>query len=347
MKKIKTKEVLTFLNSEEVFFEVLSQSKNYLQENQKFAKSLNDYMWVARSLTDLVPETLDKFGSGHIFPLVELEYELESSVSFCRMGFYKQAIIALRNVLELGMLSVYWDIDDKSHVDIQSWLGADEPTPFKREIYGQLRRHPNIKMFDDKINLFKVIKNLYGVLCNYSHTKGRVFSGCGLNQSNVNQFNEESLRTWADLFNQVVQVVVALHVLKYPVGLQFTPIDEKFGLNGPVGGFLEPGQAAKLRNIFSKDWADALQAISDEDPQAKKIAAWVEEMPDITDEEFQEQIEEQDKYWIESWGFEQWLKQERETYEDVNISAHANKENEEYCEKMRKWAIANNFLNNA
>src|SRR2546429_8205913 len=99
---------------------------------------------------DLIPATVDNFWSGNLFPYTEAEYELNSSIYFATRGFYKQALNSLRSVLELGLLSVYWDIEDKSHIAIQDWLQSKEDTPFRNKIQKRLLQNTNIKRFDDE-----------------------------------------------------------------------------------------------------------------------------------------------------------------------------------------------------
>ncbi len=138
---------------------------------------------------------------------------------------------------------------------------------------------------------------------------------------------------------RVVKTVVAFHILKYPVGLQYTPLDDKFGLNGLAGGFLEPYQTERIRKFFDKDVSDTLQEISDSDPEAKSLAKQVKEMPDITDEELHAQVVEHDKQMIMMLGFKQWIKNEKKLDKDLQKeSPTVYKEKLEYWKKMRKWA---------
>lgn len=345
-KKKLQKNPVHLLNSDENILKILELSNEYLETHKAgIADKIEENIWIHRSLTDLVPQTVEKFWSGHIFPLTEAEYELESSIEFCKLGFYKHAIVALRNVLELGLLSVYWDIEDKSHVDIQKWLRSNEPTPFRRAVFAKLKTNQNIKKFDDKHKIFDETAILYEQLCNFAHTKGIHYSSQKLGNSNINTFNEKSLQKWLEFMTRVLKVVVAFHILKYPVGLQHTPIDDKFGLNKPVGGFLQPGQAGRIRKLFDKEIANTLQEISDNDPEAESIAEWVNKKPDITEEEFRAQIEAHDRQMIEMSGFQQWIKNEKKLYKYLQEKSPTEcKEKLEYWEKMRKWSKDNGFL---
>jgi len=119
-------------------FKVLESSENFLINNKNYIKTINIYLLAYKNLLDLIPETIENFWSGHIFPYTESEYELESSILLAFLGFYKQAINCLRNVLELGLLSLYFNLEDYGHKEIKNWLYSLENTPFKNKIMVKL-----------------------------------------------------------------------------------------------------------------------------------------------------------------------------------------------------------------
>jgi len=283
------------INSDENILKVLEQSNTFLKSRNDLSSTIEEILWIFRALEDLIPQTLENFWSGHIFPLVESNSDLENSIQLCKLGFYKSAIVTLRNVLELSLLSVYWDINDNSHIDIQKWLRASEKTPFKKTVFVKLKTNQNIKTFDSKHNIFKNIDVIFKQLSNFIHTRGQYHSNQDLAKSNTNRFNEQAFLKWFELMTDVVQLVVSLHILKYPVALQHTPIEQKFGINGPVGLFLRPSDATKIRNFLDDDILKTLQEISDADLNAQSLREWVEEQPDISDDELQEQIKDFEK----------------------------------------------------
>src|SRR5437870_4947994 len=75
-----------------------------------------------RQLGDLIPQTVEKFSSGHYFPFSESEFELTNSLMLAQHGFYRYAFIGLRSVLELGLLSVYWDRSGNAEQEVRGWL---------------------------------------------------------------------------------------------------------------------------------------------------------------------------------------------------------------------------------
>lgn len=346
MRTLIQKIFLPLLNSDEKILNVLEQSNNYLEIHKvELADKIEEILWVQRSLLSLMPETVEYMFSGHIFPLTEAEYELEASVSFCKLGYYKHAIAALRNLLELGLLSVYWDVDDRGHIDIKKWLSSMESTPFRKTMFLKLKTNPNIKEFDKAHQIFSQTSVLYKQLCDFTHTRGVKFSSRQLGNSNVNTFNSDSLKKWFKLLTEVVRLVSTFHILKYPIGLQYTPIEEKFGMNGPMGGFLRPHEAERLKNIFDTERLKTMQAISDNDPKALSLAKWVNEQPDITDDQFREQIKSFDKQLIEMEGYNFWLSNEENLYKTTKTKRPKEyKQKLQYWKEMRNWAVEKGFL---
>lgn len=341
------KDSIHLLHSDKTILEILNMSNEYFEQNLEVVEKIQDCNWVLRSLFELIPQTVENFWSGHVFPVTEAEYEMESSIVFCKFGFYKHAISLLRNVLELGLLSVYWDINNQAYIDIQNWLKSKEETPFRKDIFTRLATHSNIKTFDERQNIFSKTRQLYGRLSNFSHTKGYGYSSRKLNahHSNVNGFNASSLKKWFELMQETIEIVTVFHILKYPVGLQYTPMEDKFGINGPAGGFLRPDQVERIKKIISFDLLVDLQEISDKDPEAIAMTTWISEQPDITEEAFSRQLQKEDEDWIERQGYEDWLKNQKRVYSHLKKKYPKEQQQKvEYYKKMRKWAKENNLL---
>jgi len=325
-------------------FKVLESSENFLINNKNYIKTINIYLLAYKNLLDLIPETIENFWSGHIFPYTESEYELESSILLAFLGFYKQAINCLRNVLELGLLSLYFNLEDYGHKEIKNWLYSLENTPFKNKIMVKLLTNKNFEKFNKIINIKDWINTVYGQLCDFTHTKGIRYSSRALLNSNVNTFNKRTFIKWLNLFKETIKIVVALHLLKYPVGLQYTPIDQKFGLDKPIGGFLNPWQVEQIKKIFDVKVLKVLQKISDEDESATTLAGEINCRPDITEKEFAKQIEEDDKWQIEKMGFENWIRNQKIILNSLKDNKSEYNKMLEYIKKMRKWARSKNLL---
>ena len=261
--------------------------------NNRIAMHLNAY----NSIISLIPETAEKFQSGHIFPYSESHYELESSFELCKQGFYKHSLFALRCVLELGIIGVYFDKDDKAHIEIQGWLRSEDPTPRFRKILTELFNYKNFSEFDTKFDIKKHIENTYSVISNHIHTRGYHFSSrkqCG---SNFNHFNECSFLKYIDLMEKITKDIVILMLLKYPIGMQNLPLFDKFGDSPPAGGFLDDLSYIPVMNILDKDTKETLLDISNKDPDAIGLRDAILAMPDLTEEQIDQISRMVDEIW--------------------------------------------------
>lgn len=83
----------------------------------------------------------------------------------------------MRSALELGLLSVYYNINDEGHETVKEWYSSqdDAKTPRTEKIWKILLSHPAIFKFNDKFNLRQKYDDL-SFLHNYVHTKGVKFS---------------------------------------------------------------------------------------------------------------------------------------------------------------------------
>jgi hypothetical protein len=273
----------------------LKLTDDFLSEHPELNKKIGDLNWAYNEIGGVIPQYIGKYGSGHYFPYMESQYELECSFQLVRLSFYKHAFISLRNAFELGLLSIYWDRNDDSEVLIKNWYKSKEDTPFKKQIIKGLSSIDNVQEFCKYYDLIERIVKIYGDLSDFNHTKGYSFSANKLNQSNFTRFNESALKEWIKYFEKVVQLLLTIHILKYPVAIQYTPMIQKFGINAPFGTFLDVEQSENIKLVLDQKELVILQQISDNDENAKTLAAWVNSHSDISDEDFKKQLDDFDE----------------------------------------------------
>ncbi len=73
-------------------------------------------------------------------------------------------------------------------------------------------------------------------------------------------------------------------------------MQDKFGINGPMGTFLDVFQSEQIKVVLNADELKILQEISDNDGEAKSLADWVNSHPDISEDEYKEQVENFDEF---------------------------------------------------
>jgi hypothetical protein len=265
------------------------ESKNYVSANAAIDETINVHLRAYNEIGDLIPQTLDNFASGHYFPYSQSYFELENSCELAMQGFYTYAFSALRTVLELGFLSIYFAAHDQEHIDVQAWINAQEKTPTRKQIFSRLKEIPAFYLFDVKFDFTKRIFKTFDDLDRYVHTRGSHHSSTALNSANYNRFSEKSFKLYCKLMTTVVNSNICVFLMKYPIGMHGLPLDEKYGLNGPVGGFLREEQVSLIASLLSQEEKDMLIQISNEDQNVQKCVEHINQLPDLTPEEWESQ----------------------------------------------------------
>ena len=270
-------------------------SQAYLDANSSVQEKLSTHLRTYHEIGDLIPQTLNNLFSGHYFPYAESYYELENSYELALQGFYHYAVIGLRSVLELGLLGIYFAVHDTEHIDVRPWIISQEKTPRRKELFERLQELAAFSAFDGRFQFRKRISDTFDNLDAFVHTRGYRYSSSALTLSNFNQFSEKSLRLYCDLMASVIADVIIAILLKYPIGMQRLFITDKFGLNGPAGGFLEAHQVTLVTSLLLPEERAFLQQLSDQNPDVQKTVRYFESLPDLTAEEWQQQADEWDK----------------------------------------------------
>jgi hypothetical protein len=267
-------------------------SLGFLRERPALLSKVADNLWAYHEAVELVPVTVENFVSGHTFPCLESYEELEASYDLALQGFYRYAFGGLRSCLELGVLGVYFAVDDKEHVEVKPWMLSQERTPWLKDMLRRLHSLVAFNDFDRRFGLADRMLATHDRLSGYVHTRGYPYSSRGLKRSNVNNFQEAALRRYSSEMFAVVRDVLTTMLLKYPVGMRALPVSEKYGLNGPAGGFLEDYQVEAITSVLIDDERDYLQSLSDGDEDVRAVIEHFESMADLSPEEWEQQIQD-------------------------------------------------------
>lgn len=294
--------------------EVVELSELYLRENESIRSLVSNVSWSYFSISKSIPQTSENLWSGHFFPYIESTEELQVSTNLALMGLYKQAFSSLRCALEVGMLSVYYNINDDGHRVVKDWLASKEHreanTPRADKIWKILRSNESIKKFDDKFGLRDDFNSL-GFLHNYVHTKGHLYSNrVGLTKSNYQTFESCVFDKWCDSFTRVVLLLIKLHMLKYPITVIEFDWSTKVGIDNPFP-VLDKHEIDRIKELLThEEFAEIKQCFS-EDAKSQELFEYIRNLPDLREEEVEEQIIQLDKRTIESGlGFIKWEKNE-------------------------------------
>lgn len=282
---------LLIINNHDKIEASYATSLQYLEEHGELREKIANALLAYHEIGSLIPQTTTNVLSGHYLPYSESYLELESSLQLCMEGFYKYAFMALRSVLELGILGVYFAVDDREHEEVRPWLASQTKIWFKKALK-RIKRLDNYEKFDNRFGLSSRIETTYDSMCAFVHTRGYLHTSQGIAGSNCNKFSIKSFNRYCEVMPSAVSDVIIVLLLKYPIGMQPLPLFEKFGLNAPVGGLLESAEVEAINAILRPEERDFLKQLSDNDPIVRRIKEQIESMPDISKEELKRQSDE-------------------------------------------------------
>ena len=326
--------------------EVLKHSEKYLDDNPQIKEKILNLGWCYQSIGKSVPHTTENWWSGHFFPFMESSEELQISFNLVMLGLYKQAFTSLRSGLEMGMLSVYYNINDDGHEVVKDWLQSKNTwkanTPRTDKIWKILKTNKNIDDFDCKLNLKERFEDL-SYLHNYVHTKGYKYSNhLGKLKSNFQTFEETVLLKWLDAYEKVVIIVSTLHLLKYPIASVKYDWSKKVGIDNPFP-VLESVEIDQIIEILPFEYFFEIQSIANSDPETQNLLAYIDALPDMTEKEKEQQIINWAKLMIEGGqGFLEWEKQELKWLDELEGEDRA--KSLRRIELLKQWAIENNMM---
>lgn len=326
---------------------VYKATDKYFELYPEILKKINDISWLFFKLWNLIPETMDNIFSGHSFPAMEAWEEIKVSSQLCKLGYYKQSYISLRNALELSLLAIYFNIDDNGPEKIQSWLRSresiDSNTPRIDKIWKVLLSNENIQlfnaMFDIKGRYYKL-----SYLSNYVHTKGTKFSNrLGLPKGNTHDFEESGVNIWIKSFFEITIIITTIFLLRYPIGIIRYNWYKKCGIDNPYP-VLEEHEIDIIYKILPNSYIEKIIEICRNDKKTQDLYKYITDLPDMTENDVEEQIIRLDEMEIQGGiGFIEWEKKERKQME--KYTENERKIIECRIEKIKRWAEENDFMN--
>lgn len=336
-----------FIYRPEKSSEVLIKTNEYFDQNPATADRIEKFSWIYHGLHNAIPTTNENIFSGHNFPYVESWDEMQVSLSLCQFGFYKQAMCSLRSALELGLLSVYYNINDEGHNAVSTWLSSRDDraanTPRLSDVWNILKQNSNIAKFQDKLDIHKRIQDL-GYLHNYVHTKGHKFSNrIGLMKSNSQTFEETGLLKWIAAYEEVIVIVTTLHLLKYPTALVTYDFGGKFGIDIPAFPHMQSFQLDLINELFPSSFLPLLKDISSADQETIDFVEWLDSHPDMTESDIDNQIISYEKRDIEHGGIELYNKNQAVLYGGGNFE-NIPQNIKDRMASLSEWAALNGFL---
>ncbi len=243
-------------------------------------------------------EGVADFFSGSNFAMMEAHHELQASYRITKFGFFKQGLMSLRSCWELGLLSTYWAIVGKDERAFKSWLRGREKTPSLKEIQRELLNNLNICAFNQKqpiTEFFDKLKRLH----DYVHTKGIHYSTFGQSHRMIwgKESNESLFEKWCQFFQECIQTITILHLLRFPIASLNYDFIKKFGSydKAPFCGGLFGDYQEDFIRFLGKEKLGFIQKIARNDDETVALLEWLDSHPDLSQEEIDMIFAQQEK----------------------------------------------------
>lgn len=264
-------------------------------------KTAIDYIEYFHS--DTIKSDIDSLYKLGYYPATETEMELDHSIKHALIGSYKSSFSDLRRALELSIVFVYLSseqIDRKKAVD---WIMSKNDTLGFSKVLNKLIKQGRYKDIEETCKWKSNLQNLYWLLSDYSHNKGQLKGYRELNDTNfftagtsAPSIKNETLKLFCDFYIQTVKEIVAIQSLYNPIILVGVPFDEKFGLEGPMSGFFNDGQAELVNKLIPEKYRTYFDALISNDEEIKSVVQYFYSLPDLTEEDLQEQANRQKEF---------------------------------------------------
>ena len=282
---------------------VVEANTRYVEEQYRFKDRIlvvRDF--VSHDMLDAARGDWDALSKVWFFPWVEAASELDLALTHTIAGLYRASFDHQRRAVELVIVGSVFVADATPRQEGQRWMSSADLTPMFTRALDSLATHDFYGEYDDRSGWIGRVRDHYWSLCDVVHVRGTRYAlgriqpmSWNFNGMRVPQFDSAAAQRALDYIIQTSEHVAIALALANPVLLFGLPLEEKFGLNGPVSGFFREEQAERLRLLISADLLGPLIELADADPKVVALRQWVESMPDLSEEEWQQQIEEQNK----------------------------------------------------
>jgi len=256
--------------------------------------------FLVHDFIDTAPSDIESLTRVWYFPWIEASAELDLALTHTMLGMHRATYDHQRRGLELVVVGSLFVAETTSATEGSRWMASALETPMFTRAIDRLGALDFYQAFDDDTGWIRHLKRHYWAVCDIIHVKG---TACGLrevqpsslnfNGMSVPEFNGDAVKRSLDFFLDTVGHTAVALALSNPVLLYGLPLDEKFGLNGPLSGFFTDDQTDRLLSLIPDKYADALLVRSASLPEVESVRDWIQSLPDLSPEEIRRQAAEQ------------------------------------------------------
>ena len=280
--------------------EKMQLSSNYIRTRYDKLDKLEEAMrFCSFDLLDAARSDGTNLFKLAFFPWSEAAEDFDIALNLIISSYYKNSYDSLRRALELVVVASFYTLDNADSKKAREWVTSKKSTPnFRRNVEKIVKIYP-YNLCEDKCNLSEFLFELYYYLSDYIHVKGinashrkfvsSMHNFCGIS---IYGFSEESCSQSLNIYLETVGAVALLCALCNPILLIGFDLERKFGLNPPASGLFELHQSERLWFLFPDRFKEFMEQLRKTDPSIQSVQEYIEQLPDMTDEEFKNQCDD-------------------------------------------------------
>jgi hypothetical protein len=202
---------------------------------------------------------------------------------------------------------VYLVLEETDEEKAKNWIRSNHNTIAFTKALKTLVKQGRFKKIESSCGWKKRLQELYIELSGFSHNKGMLKGYRELNKitlftpgTSVLSIKKETIDTFCDLYIQTIQEIIAIQALYNPIILVGVPLDEKFGLEPPISGFLNDEQARMIKKLIPEKYENFFDHLTKNDSEIKENVECFNALYDLTDEDIKSQAQRQDGMFTKS-----------------------------------------------
>ncbi len=272
---------------------VLSESLVFVREEyDRLALFESAMIFCQYDLAEAPAASTENLRRVGLFPWVEASEEFDMSITLAMQGYYKATIDHIRRGLELVLVGIYFTSTVGTETQAREWVKSQRTTPFFSKVLQHLGNLPRHADLDCSTHWFSKLRAFYYSLCDTVHAKGVAVSynsfqpsHVHLNGTSFSTFFASSMKKTMDAYIDAVRYCATALALSNPILLVGLPLDDKFGLNPPIGGYYNEAQSERLRSLLLEGTEGYFSRLA-ESEEVLETVRWVQNMPDLSSEQF-------------------------------------------------------------
>lgn len=234
-----------------------------------------------------------------LFPTKEASAELNESLNRTINASYKAAYDNLRRALEIMIIGCSFAQQNVGLLQAQEWLNSEHETPLFSRAIESLLQDKRIKKLEQDTFWITQLKNFYFDLSEIVHVRGEQYSSEIL-QPAMYSYNgiaapQLSLRNLHKVLDTVIltaQHICTSATIINPILLVGLPLEKKYGIDASLSGFFNESQSILLWQLLLPDTKSFFEELIKNDNEIISIAEFVNDLPDITEQELDKQIKD-------------------------------------------------------